>query len=123
MCIRDSASPSSFMAAIDVLNSFSERKFLIAGDIKELGEESVSAHESVGHYAANSDIDELWGVGEFTRYTVAAYGDRGRYFENQEELIAACQAQAGNDIAFLVKGSRGAQMDLVIKAMQNAGEQ
>lgn len=125
-CLIDdtyNASPSSFMAAIDVLNSFSERKFLIAGDIKELGEESVSAHESVGHYAANSDIDELWGVGEFTRYTVAAYGDRGRYFENQEELIAACQAQAGNDIAFLVKGSRGAQMDLVIKAMQNAGEQ
>ncbi len=124
-CLIDdtyNASPSSFMAAIDVLNSFKEKKYLIAGDIKELGSESEQAHTAVGRYAAEANIDELWGVGEFTRHTVAAYGNRGRHFENQEELIAACRAQASNEIAFLIKGSRGAQMDLVVQAMLGEGE-
>ena len=42
------ASPNSFFVAIDVLMSFSGMRVLIAGDMKELGLESASAHALVG---------------------------------------------------------------------------
>lgn len=124
-CLLDdsyNASPSSFKAAIDVLRSCSGLRLLIAGDMKELGSESESAHTAVGRYAAQAGIDELWAVGEQSRLAVKAFGSGGRHFPKMGELISACRSIASADVTFLVKGSRGAKMDAVVKAL-SAGEE
>jgi len=122
--INDSynASPSSFRAAIDVLGSCSGLKFLIAGDMKEMGEESESAHSAVGEYAAKAGIDKLWAVGGQSRFIVEAFGSGGRHFSEMSELTRACQDIASSEVTFLVKGSRGARMDAVVNVLTASEE-
>ena len=107
---------------IDVLSTCAGIKYLIVGDMKEMGRESKSAHIAVGEYAAKAGIDELWAVGEQSRFTVRAFGSRGRHFSQKGELVSACQNIAAADVTFLVKGSRGASMESVVKAL-NANEE
>lgn len=116
------ASPGSFFAAIDVLASLAGKTILVMGDMKELGEETDSAHRGVGEYAASSHIDEFWATGEKSRLAIEAYGKSGRYFDDQASLITALKDIASSDSTILVKGSRGAGMNNVVSALTLDGE-
>lgn len=116
------ASPGSFFAAIDVLSACEGQKILVMGDMKELGEETDSAHRSVGEYAAAASIDALWATGEKSKLAVQAYQGSGKHYETKDALIAALQDEAGSDLTILIKGSRGAQMNQVVTAMKMTGE-
>ena len=111
------ASPNSFFVAIDVLMSFSGMRVLIAGDMKELGQESTSAHALVGKYAAIAGVDEFWALGEQSRFAVHAFGDNARHFATKSDLVAACKEIASNDTVFLVKGSRDTQMETIVSEL------
>lgn len=115
------ASPNSFFAAIDVLATFKKHRILVTGEMRELGSESAEAHFAVGNYARESGIEELWSVGSACQDSVKAFGSAGRLFNSQEELIKACEAKASSQVAFLVKGSRGARMDIVVDALREKG--
>ncbi len=117
------ASPGSFAAAIDVLMSFPGRRILVAGDMKELGDESEQSHRQVGDYAANAGVDELWAVGDQSKHTVEGFGPAGELFASQDDLVAACIAAANTETVFLVKGSRGAKMESVLTKLTESGEQ
>lgn len=116
------ASPSSFRAAIDVLMTCRGQKVLLAGDMKELGPDEASAHAEVGSYARLVGVEKLLAVGELSRETVAAFGEGATHFATQEQLINACEAMAGDQMTFLVKGSRGAKMDIVVDALSEKGD-
>lgn len=123
-CVVDdtyNASPNSFMAAIDVLMSFPEKKILVAGDMRELGSEANDSHFLVGEYAANAGVDELWAIGELSKFTTEGFGSKSIYFEDKQALISQCKAEASSDVVFLVKGSLGSQMDEVVKGLQIGG--
>ncbi len=115
------ASPASFFAAIDVLMTFKGKKILVAGDMKELGSNSAEAHFAVGNYAREAAVDELWAVGEASQQTVAGFGAAGRLFPGQEELIKAGEAVADENTVFLIKGSRGSRMDVLVEALRKKG--
>lgn len=116
------ASPSSFRAAIDVLMSCAGNKILVAGDMKELGPDELAAHAEVGNYARQAGVQSLLAVGELSKQTVAAFGEGGMHYSNQEQLINACSTMANDTTTFMVKGSRGARMDLVVSALCNKGD-
>ncbi len=123
-CVVDdsyNASPNSFMAAIDVLMSFPERKILVTGDMRELGSEAADAHLQVGQYAVNAGVDELWAVGELSKLTAQGFGSGASHFDSKDELIAACKAAANKNVVFLVKGSRGAHMEEVVEELSAVG--
>ena len=111
------ASPNSFFAAIDVLMNFTGTRVVVAGDMRELGAESASAHRMVGKYAAIAGVNEFWAVGEQSRPAVEAFGESARFFNSKEELVKACKAIANKDTVFLVKGSRGVQMETVVQEL------
>lgn len=115
------ASPSSFIAAIDVLMAFPAKKIVLAGDMRELGGESEAAHSSVGKYAAAAGVDELWTVGALSKYTAKAFDGKGKSFTTQTELIDACKELANDGIVFLVKGSRGSKMESVVNELSVGG--
>jgi UDP-N-acetylmuramoyl-tripeptide--D-alanyl-D-alanine ligase len=112
------ASPDSFIAAIKVLRNCKGRTILLAGEMKELGLESEEAHRFVGRYAAESGIDDLWASGESCKAVTDAFGSKARLFQDQSELIKACKEVAFSDVTFLIKGSRGARMDLIVNEMR-----
>ena len=123
-CVGDdtyNASPNSFKAAIDVLMFFPEKKILVVGDMKELGTEAEESHRQVGAYAADAGVEDLWAVGELSKHTAEGFGRNSKSFDSMQELISACKAAANNDVVFLVKGSRGAHMEDVVRELTVGG--
>ena len=123
-CVVDdtyNASPNSFKAAIDVLMFFPEKKVLVVGDMKELGTEAEDSHRQVGVYAAEVGVEDLWAVGELSKLTAEGFGPNSKSFDSMQELISACKAAANNDVVFLVKGSRGAHMEDVVRELTVGG--
>lgn len=116
------ASPDSFFAAIDVLASIPGKKILIAGDMKELGTETDSAHTLVGDYASSAGLDALWATGEKSRLVIDAFKGAGKHFPNKDELVRALVSLASPGLTVLIKGSRGARMDEVVMALKPSGE-
>ena len=108
------ASPSSFAAAIDVLMSFPGNKILVAGDMKELGEETDEAHLAVGNYARAAGVERLLAVGEKSKFMVDAFGSNASHFTDKARLVQSCRELASPGSVILVKGSRGTAMDTVV---------
>ncbi|GGY37790.1 UDP-N-acetylmuramoyl-tripeptide--D-alanyl-D-alanine ligase [Bacterioplanes sanyensis] len=116
------ANPASVRAAIDVLAD-AERGWLVLGDMGELGEQALAAHQNIGAYAKQRGIHALLGCGELSKAAVAAMdSDASQHFNSQTELLTYLQqhTQAGDVV--LVKGSRSAAMDQVVRALQLGDE-
>ena len=118
------ANPGSVRAAIDVLASSRGTRILVLGDLAELGEDEIVQHERLGSYAAQKDIDHFYTLGKLTAHASMAFGEQPgpHHFVEREALISALQAIATPDTTFLIKGSRSAKMDLVVKALCSTGE-
>ncbi|MDA0688187.1 MAG: UDP-N-acetylmuramoyl-tripeptide--D-alanyl-D-alanine ligase [Proteobacteria bacterium] len=116
------ASPNSFFAAIDVLKWLPGRQVLVAGDMKELGDEAEASHFAVGEYARKAGIPELWVTGEFAEKVAAGFGSGAKIFPDQESIKNYCIEQADSDLIFLIKGSRGAHMEVVLNELKLKGE-
>lgn len=113
------ASPDSFRAAIDVLADFRGRRILLAGDMAELGSTSEREHIELGKYAGNAQIDELWSIGEDSRLCSRAFKSGGRHFSDKETAIQICSESLKPGVTLLVKGSRSAGLDEIIRALTN----
>ena len=109
------ANPDSVRAAIDVLASLPGPRWLVLGDMGEVGDQGPEFHREVGAYAQSRGIDALWTLGSASAHAAAAFAG-ARHFDNMAALIAALpQAPAFN--AVVVKGSRFMKMEQVVAAM------
>lgn len=116
------AGPGSFRAAIDLLAALPGPRMLIAGDMLELGADAQAMHHETGRYAAGRGIKQLWATGQLCRHMVEGFGEGGRYFDERQALIKALGGEMAAGGVILVKGSRGARMDEVVKALRDGGE-
>lgn len=117
--INDSynANPSAFRAAIDVLAYAKGTKVLVMGAMAELGESSEQNHKDIARYAFEQGIDQLLAVGEETRVAATEFGSNARWYESKQDLVTALQEQIQAEQTILVKGSRVAGMETVVKAI------
>jgi UDP-N-acetylmuramoyl-tripeptide--D-alanyl-D-alanine ligase len=116
------ANPDSVQAAIEVLAHFPGPRWLVLGDLAELGAEAASLHRLLGEAARAAGIEYLIGVGPLSLNAVQAFGAHGRHFAGRPELIAALHDKLTVDDLVLVKGSRIAAMDQVVDALCGEGE-
>ena len=117
------ANPDSVRAAIDVLARSPGERWLILGDMGEVGDQGPAFHREIGEHARAAGIDRLLAAGELTRETVASFGGGGEHFDSVDELIAALVrglAVAGTGASVLVKGSRFMRMERVVAALTGA---
>lgn len=117
------ANPSSMKAAIDVLADMPGRRVLVTGDMGELGQATESGHTEVGEYARMKKIDALYSVGQYSSFTAQAFGSGAKAFDNQQNLIADLEKELEGVVTLLVKGSRSARMENVVKALGEKKEQ
>jgi len=110
------ANPDSVRAAIDVLASLEGPRWLLLGDMGEVGEQGPWFHAEVGEYARRSGIEHFWAVGELCAHAAAAYGAGARLFGDVAALLAALDA-APEAASVLVKGSRFMRMERVVQAL------
>ena len=120
------ANPGSLDAAIDVLAEASGQRWLVLGDMRELGDGAAELHALAGERARAAGISRLYAHGPLSARAVEGFGSEGRHFDSHEALIAALSTalrEADADprrpvaLAILVKGSRGSAMDRIVNAL------
>ncbi len=121
------ANVGSIKAATNLLSTYSGTRILILGDMGELGEEAKGYHQEVGQYAKERGIEHLLTVGELSQITSDAFYDanikNNCHFSSKDELVKTLTMlienlnKHNNDqpISILIKGSRSAHMEYVVK--------
>ena len=113
------ANPTSLKAAIEVLSGFSGQRWLVLGDMVELGADAEALHAECGVFAAQHQLKGLFSVGKLSAAASASFGVSGHHFNSLVALIKALQQQnLGYDAVVLVKGSRSMAMERVVAALQ-----
>jgi len=113
------ANPSSMAAAIDTLLLAQGERWLVLGDMAELGANASALHADIGRRARERGVDRLFAVGPLSAATVEAFGARGEHFTDKATLIVALQADLHGGVTCLIKGSRSAAMEQVAAALGN----
>ena len=113
------ANPDSVRAAIDVLAALPAPRWLVLGDMGEVGNEGPAFHREVGAYAQARGIDALWTAGQAAIDTAEAFG-HARHFGSVDQLIAQLPS-APVCASVVVKGSRFMQMERVVAALITSG--
>jgi len=108
------ANPVSMKAAIDVLSAREGKRFMVMGDMGELGADAGLMHAEIGSYAKQSGIDALFVLGDLSQEAVKAFGSGAQHFENAESLSDALLNHMDKLTTVLVKGSRFMRMERVV---------
>ncbi len=122
------ANPGSLLAAIDTLAALGGERWLVLGDMRELGADAVALHAQAGARAQAAGISRLYALGPLSAHAAAVFGDAGRHFGSHAGLAAALAADLagypasgpGARPTLLVKGSRGSAMDRTVAALLDA---
>lgn len=109
------ANPDSVRAAIDVLAGLPGPRWLVLGDMGEVGAQGPAFHREVGAYAQARSVQTLWVTGPLSLYAAQAF-DGARHFETVDDLVTALP-EAPECSAVVVKGSRFMKMEQVVSAL------
>ena len=107
------ANPASLAAAIRVLAEGSGRRWLVLGDMAELGNTARRLHRRAGWLARAGGVERLFAIGELATETAVGFGPGAACFEDRESLVEALSSELGPHVVVLIKGSRSAVMDRV----------
>jgi len=114
------ANPDSVRAAIAVLVHATGSKWMVLGDMGEVGEQGAAFHREIGECARAGGVDRLLTLGDLTPHAVSAFGPGGEHFASSEDLIAAIESDLRPDVTVLVKGSRFMRMERIVAALGGA---
>jgi UDP-N-acetylmuramoyl-tripeptide--D-alanyl-D-alanine ligase len=111
------ANPSSVRAGLEVLATLPGRKWLVFGDMGELGAHAATSHSQVGADARRSGVERVFALGASTPATVASFGAGGEWFADAEALVRRLEVDLGAGVTVLVKGSRVNRLERVVAAL------
>ena len=127
------SNPTSMLAAASVLRESpgTARKVLVAGDMREMGDESEQIHLSIGRRIGEPQegdsvpggIDLLIGVGLLGRYIADGASEVGLetvWFDSVDEASKRLPELLMPKDVVLIKGSRVMRMERLIPAIQEA---
>ena len=89
------ANPASLSAALAVLGCEDGAKWLVFGDMGELGAQARVLHERAGKVAAEAGVERLFTIGGLAQYAHAEFGRGATHYDNQSDLIEALKADLG----------------------------
>ena len=111
------ANPSSMRAGIDVLAGLDGRRWLVIGDMAELGGFAEASHAEIGRYARARGIERLFATGTLAGITVENFGGGARWFPDGESMARALDAELTGEVRVLIKGSRMNRLERVVDAI------
>ena len=117
------ANPSSVRAAIEVLSSLAGRRWLVLGDMAELGSFARDAHADIGEFARALGVERLYATGPLSAQAVASFGAGAQWFADGGALTAALTGAletAGPEVRLLIKGSRFNRLERLVAALTGA---
>ncbi len=113
------ANPDSVRAAIDMLAGLPGPRWLVLGDMGEVGSQGPAFHAEVGAYARERGIEHFWTAGSLCVDAAQTYGASARHFPSAADIVAALPlpADAPQAASVLVKGSRFMKMEQVVATL------
>jgi UDP-N-acetylmuramoyl-tripeptide--D-alanyl-D-alanine ligase len=130
------ANPESVRAALDALAAMARptagraarRTVAVLGEMRELGEASVSEHEEIGRAAVRHGVERLVVVGTSADAAAVAHGARAEAgssgaatevveVEGVDGAVADLVAAVRPDDVVLVKASRGVALERVVAGL------
>jgi UDP-N-acetylmuramoyl-tripeptide--D-alanyl-D-alanine ligase len=116
------SNPEALKSMIATLASMpAKRRILVAGEMLELGPESVSLHRECGRVAAESGIDLVVGVRGNAQYIVEAARDAGAlaiFLPSPERAGDWLKAELRPGDAVLLKASRGVGLEKALRLIE-----
>jgi UDP-N-acetylmuramoyl-tripeptide--D-alanyl-D-alanine ligase len=128
IAINDSynANPESFISALETLKQIPAKgkKYVVAGDMFELGNTSASEHRLLGKAMAKYKFDGYFFTGHDMKQAFASLINsntklRASYDSSKEDIVSALRSILKKGDVILVKGSRGMKMEQVIEELRN----
>jgi len=117
------ANPESMRSAISTFHRLytGRKKYLLLGDMLELGGMSSVLHERVAFFIRKYKFDKIFLYGE-NMYNIAYkvlcrskyYKDRVFHFDNKEDLSKALRENLDGNVAILLKGSRALMLEEIV---------
>lgn len=114
------ANPGSLGAAIGTLALEPPPRWLILGDMAELGPEAPIWHARCGELARQQGIERLYTIGPLSHEAAVAFGPQASHHQDIDSLIDAVRADWRPGVTALIKGSRSARMERVVAAMSGS---
>lgn len=114
------ANPSSVKWAISTIASLpcSGKRFVILGDMKELGDKTAYYHEEIGRFLRDSNVDNIFLIGEEVKGVFKELNNgRGKLFNDKPALIDHIKHEITGGDVVLIKGSRAAKMEEIVEAL------
>ncbi len=116
------ANPSSVKTAIKKLDSINKgnyKKYLILGDMLELGSKSKKYHEELSKVINNSDIDKIFIKGKKTIFTYKHLikEKRGNILQNDDDVDLCLSEMISNNDFLMIKGSNATGLNSFSKKL------
>lgn len=119
------ANPKSMELALEILSQMKGggRGFAVLGDMLELGDDSVEAHQLIGKRVAELSIDFLLALGEEAPVLVESAirhgldSEKAKIVESHTEAISFLKKSLRNGDWVLVKGSRRMGMEKIAEGL------
>ena len=111
------ANPASLRAGLRVLEAKPAPRWLVLGDMAELGPEAASLHAGAGRHARRHGVERLLAVGELGVEAARAFGDGATHFADRAALVDQLREELPEGATVLVKGSRSMAMERVVEAI------
>jgi len=116
------ANPDSVAAAIAVLQQAPGERWLVLGDLAELGEGAEALHAAIGRHARAAGLTRFLTLGRLSRHAAEAFGEGAEAYQRIEDLVSALKDRAAAGDTLLIKGSRSAGMERVVKLLMGEGD-
>lgn len=117
-CVIDdtyNANLRSALTAIEVLARRPGQRIMVLGDMGELGIHTRAHHETIGLEAKAQGIDIVMTCGLQSLYTSQAFGTPQHHYATHDLLVEQLLPKLDATTTVLVKGSRSAAMEKVVR--------
>lgn len=120
------ASPTSIRAALDLHQELEPHmeKWVLLGDVLELGEKEAIYHREIGAYAVEKGVDRIFTIGERGKWIAEGAMEARQdakcsieHFQSLEEAYHYFEKEGKQGVSLLVKASRGMHLDQVVQKL------
>ena len=120
------ANPASIAAALEVLAAEPAPRWLVFGDMRELGPEASDYHRAVGAQAASAGVLRMFTYGALARHAAERFNGIAVHGDDHPRLLDALREALAQNVTvpptILIKGSRAMALDQVANALAARGD-
>lgn len=116
------ANPSSVRVGLEVLRDMPGRRWLVLGDMAELGEVAAQSHRELGELARTMGVERLYTYGSLAALAAESFGSGAESYQDAQALTRALESAVQPDVCLLVKGSRVNRLERIVEALAPEGD-